>query len=234
MPGYDTLLLFLTSLLIGAMIVGIVRRGRFRLCRMFMLFLVTVLLTDVLAEFWPERFWNKDFYLIRESVHNVLRFAVALEIAYFAFRKFPGARSTARALLFMLLSTTLFTVLAASWEFARLPVFDEIIGHIQLPQLIGVVWLLMGIAALILWYRLPVDRMHKAILLGWVPYLLIFSAGLKLAAVLGWETNIAWVNYVTTGAYFLLLTYWARAAWAPAGAHARAAAPVAVPAGQIG
>jgi hypothetical protein len=201
---------------------------------MFLLFLVTVLLTDVLAEFWPQRFWNQDFYLIRESVHNVLRFAVALEIAYFAFRKFPGARSTARALLFMLLSTTLFTVLAASWEFARLPDFEAIIGQIQLPQLIGVVWLLMGIAILILWYRLPVDRMHKAILMGWIPYLLIFSAGLKLAAVYGWAHYIPWVNYVTSGAYFLLLTYWARSAWAPAGATSRAPFRLSVPVSQVG
>ena len=127
----------------------------------------------------------------------------------------------------MLLSTTLFTVLAASWEFVKLPDFEEIIEQIQLPQLIGVVWLLMGIAILILWYRLPVDRMHKAILMGWIPYLLIFSGGLKLAEIYGWGTTIPWVNYVTSGAYFLLLTYWARAAWAPAGATARATFPLA-------
>ena len=139
MPGYETVLLFLALLLIGVTTVGIVKRGRFRLCRMFLLFLVTVLLTDVLPVLWEERFWTGDFYLIRESVHNVLRFAVALELAYFAFRSFPGARSTARALLFMLLATTLFSVLAASWEFSRLPAYDEIIGQIQLPQLIGVV-----------------------------------------------------------------------------------------------
>jgi hypothetical protein len=234
MPGYETVLLFLALLLIGATIVGVVKRGRLRLCRMFLLFLVTVFVTDVLAEFWPDRFWNKDFYLVRETLHNVLRYAVALEIAYFAFRSFPGARSTARSLLLLLLTTTLASVLGASWEFARLPDFAEIIGQIQLPQLIGVVWLLMGISVLILWYRLPVDRMHKAILLGWIPYLLIFSAGLKLAAVYDWNTYIPWVNYVTTGAYFLLLTYWARAAWAPAGAHVRAPAPLTVPASQAG
>ena len=233
MPGYETVLLFLALLLIGATIVGIVKRGRLRPCRMFLLFLVTVFLTDVLPHFWPETFWNQTFYLVRESLHNVLRFAVALELAYFAFRSFPGARSTARALLLLLLSTTLASVLAASSEFAR-PEYETIIGEIQLPQLIGVVWLLMGIAALILWYRLPVDRMHKAILLGWIPYLLIFSAGLKLAAVYGWKQYIPLVNYVTSGAYFLLLAYWAHAAWAPAGATARAPAPLTLPVSQAG
>jgi hypothetical protein len=234
MPGYETVLLFLASLLIGATILGTVRRGRFRLCRMFLLFLVTVFVTDVLPEFWPETFYNQDFWLVRESLHNVMRFAAALELAYFAFRSFPGARSTSRSLLLLLLTTTLASVLGASWGFASLPVWEEIIGQIQLPQLIGVVWLLMGIAVLILWYRLPVDRFHKAILLGWIPYLLIFSAGLKIAVLYDWETSIPWVNYVTTGAYFLLLTYLARAAWAPAGAHVRAPAPLGVPASQVG
>ena len=50
MPGYETVLLFLALLLIGVTTVGIVKRGRFRFCRMFLLFLVTVLLTDVLAD----------------------------------------------------------------------------------------------------------------------------------------------------------------------------------------
>jgi hypothetical protein len=235
MPGYETVLLFLALLLIGATIVGTVKRGRFRLCRMFLLFLVTVFVTDVLAEFWPDPFYTRDFWLIRESLHNMLRYAVALELAYFAFRSFPGARSTARNLLLVLLVTTLGSVIAASWGLSSLPNFQEIIGQIQLPQLIGVMWLLMGIAGLILWYRLPVDRMHKSILLGWVPFLLIFSGGVKLAEAYDWTPSIIpWVNYVTTGAYFLLLTYWARAAWAPAGAHVRAPAPLPVPASQVG
>jgi hypothetical protein len=231
----DYVLLFLTMLLIGATIVGIVKRGRFRLCRMFLLFLVAVFVTDALAIFW-ERLWIGDVWLWREALHNVLRYAVAFELAYFAFRSFPGARSTARALLLLLLSTTLFSVVFAVWEFSKSIAtnYDEIIGQIQLPQLIGVIWLLMGISIVILWYRLPVDRMHKAILLGWIPYLLIFSVGLERAAAWGWRTNIELVNYFTTGAYFLLLAYWTHAAWAPAGATARAPAPLTVPVSQVG
>src|SRR5262245_55216110 len=218
---YDFALTYLGILLVGVTILGIVKRGRLRLCRMFVLFLVVVCVTDILPTLWEAQFYTKDFWLFRESLHNVLRFAVALELAYFAFRSFPGARSTARALLLFLLVTTLASVLWASWEFRRLPEFFEIIGQIQLPQLMGIIWLLTGIALLILWYRLPVDRMHKAILLGWVPYLLIFTFGLKLAAAYGWNEVIPKVNYVTTGAYFLLLGFWAVAAWAPAGAQAR-------------
>src|SRR4029453_1318140 len=102
---YEKVLFFLTLPLIALTMAGIMKRGRLRLCRMFLLFLVVVVLTDMLPVFWPEKFWNppygQAYYFLRESLHNVLRFAVALEIAYFAFRSFPGARSTARSLLLL-------------------------------------------------------------------------------------------------------------------------------------
>src|SRR5262245_34031143 len=232
---YEKVLFYLQLLLIGVMVAGIAKRGRLHLCRMFLLFLVVVLLTDIPPVFWPKTFWNQWYYLPRESLHNVLRFAVLLEIVYFAFRSFPGARSTARLLLLLLLTTTLIFVVGSGWELQRLqprPEYENIIAQIQLPQLIGVVWLLLGITMLILWYRLPVDRMHKTILLGWVPYLIVFSLGQHVASVLGWKAHIEQVSYFTNGAYFLLLTYWARAAWAPAGAQARFPEPLTVPARQ--
>jgi hypothetical protein len=227
---YDIVLTYLGTLLVGATILGIVKRGRLRLCRMFVLFLVVVCLTDILPTLWPQ-FYTKDFWLIRESLHNVLRFLVALEIAYFAFRSFPGARSTARALLLFLLMTTLAAVLWAIWESPSLPDYSEILGKINPRQLMGIIWLLAGIAMLVLWYRLPVDRMHKAILLGWVPYLFIFTFGLERAGD-RWNEIIPIANFFSVVAYFLLLTYWARAAWAPAGAHARFREPLTVPARQ--
>ncbi len=231
---YDYVLLFLALFVLGTIFTGVLRRGRFRVCRMFLLFLAVVYITDLLPIFWPERFFTSRFWLVRESLHNALRFAVALELAYFAFRSFPGARSTARALLLLLLGTTLVTVLWASWELPSLPEYSQILSRLQPRLLGGTIWLLTGIAALILWYRLPVDPMHKAILLGWVPYLLIFTTGLNLAATYGWNEFIPKANIVHTLAYFLLLSYWAWAAWAPAGAQNRAAAPLTVPASQAG
>src|SRR4030095_6930833 len=168
---------FPTLLLIGVTVAGVVKRGRLPLCRMFVLFLVVVLLTDIPPVFWEKRFWTLQYYLlVREPLQNVFRFAVLLEIAHFAFRSFPGARSTARLLLLLLLTTTLIFVVVSGLELSQLE-YQNILAQIQLPQLIGVVWLLLGITMLILWYRLPVDRMHKAILLGWVPYLIVFSLG---------------------------------------------------------
>jgi len=231
---YEQVLLFVALLPVSAIVAGVVRRGRWPVCRMFLLFLLVVLLTDLLPTIWPERFYTKSFWLIRESLHNGLRFAVALELAYRTFRSFPGARSTARALLLFLVASTLAVVLSATWGMPSVPEFSAIFTELQPRLLFGTLWLLTGIAALILWYRLPVDPMHKAILLGWVPYLLVFSVGLKLLADLGWDRWLPALNYVNATAYFLLLIYWARAAWAPAGAPARAPAPLGFPASQTG
>jgi hypothetical protein len=234
MPEYESVLLLFALLLIGATFVGVLKRGRLRVCRMFLLFLAVVYITDVVPHLWPDRFFTSQFWLVRESVHNALRFAVALELAYFAFRSFPGARSTARALLLLLVTTTLAAVLLSTWELPGLPQYSEILSQLQIGPLLGTVWFLIGVAALILWYRLPIDAMHKAILLGWVPFLLIFAVALKLAGALGWDSNIAWLNHVHTTAYLLLLGFWARAAWLPVGAQVRARAPLPIPASQVG
>jgi hypothetical protein len=87
--------------------------------------------------------------------------------------------------------------------------------------------LFTGMAVLILWYRLPVDTFHKAILTGFVPYLLIFTIGLNALDSYGWNIRDL-INYVHTTAYLLLLAYWAWAAWAPLAvpAVARGPAPV--------
>jgi hypothetical protein len=88
----------------------------------------------------------------------------------------------------------------------------------------GTVWLLTGIAAVVLWYRLPVDRFHKAILTGLVPYLLVFAIGLNAIETSNWSTRIVeTANYFHVLAFQLLVAYWAWAAWAPFRAPVRPA-----------
>jgi hypothetical protein len=210
---YNKVVLSLGLIAIGAIVAGLLRRRRYRCSWMFLAYLLAVLTTDLLPTVWPERFLNGSFWLVRESIHNVARYAVALELAYWTFRTFPGARSTARGLLLMLVATSLGVVLAAAWNLPRLPEYSDILTQLLPALLWGTIWLLVGIACLILWYRLPVQPMHKAILIGWVPYLLIFSAGLDYAHRNGWDQVLPWLNPIHITAYLLLLGYWARAAW---------------------
>jgi hypothetical protein len=171
---------------------------------------------------WPATFYTKTFYLAKENVINALRFGVAIELLYRTFRAFPSAHRTARGVAFLVLTGTLLLVLLATRD---QPDAYTMINKIQPRVISASIWLFTALAGLILWYRLPIDAFQKAILVGWVPYLLVFSAALTYVGDYGPEF-IAVTNYVHTLAYLGLLLFWARAAWQPARvAVVRPAAP---------
>jgi hypothetical protein len=90
--------------------------------------------------------------------------------------------------------------------------FNSFVAELHPRVLNGSIWLFTTIAALILWYRLPVDAFHKAVLLSYVPFLLVFTVMLNALGSLGWERG--WhVTYLYQLAYVALMTFWARAAW---------------------
>jgi hypothetical protein len=207
------------SVLILAALVGILARRRYRICYTFLLYLGAVLLSDLLIIFWPDRFYVRSFWLLKEILNNALRFGVALELSFRTFRAFPGARSTARGIALLLLAVTLVTVVAVSGDgspgtSSAPPSFEQIAGRIQPRLLNGTIWLFTAIAATILWYRLPVDSFHKAILIGFVPYLLIFTTGLNVLDSYSWDQGLRiYINFAQVGAYYVLMTYWVWTAW---------------------
>jgi hypothetical protein len=164
---------------------------------------------------WPGHFWRLWFYLGKEQVINVLRFAIALELTYRTFRAFPAARATARAVLLVVLVIVLAVVLVGTRDLEPAeggPALGPLATRVQPRVLNGTIWLLTAIAGLVLWYRLPVQPLHKAILVGLVPYLLVFSVSLNLIESWGWDVR-ARVNYLYTLAFLLVLGYWVHAAW---------------------
>jgi hypothetical protein len=225
---------WLGQALVLTVLTGLFVRGRYRVCYSFVLYLLVVLGADLLllrgpksvesdgilmSLLGPKGFYSRTFWFIKEFTINVLRFGVALELAYRTFRAFPGARSTARGVLLLLIGITLVSVLAVTPQVSAQNSDDRIeqlVGRLQPRVLNGTVWLLTGIAVVVLWYRLPVDHFHKAILIGLVPFLLIFTIGLSLIETNSWSTRIVQsVNHVHTLAYQFLLVFWAWAAWAP-------------------
>jgi hypothetical protein len=214
------------ALLILTTVVGILVRRRDRLCETFVLYLGAVLVYDLLVVLWPAWFYTQMAWVLKGVLIGALRFGVALELSFRTFRAFPGARSTARGVVLLLLAVTFVTVLAVTGDGSQStasapPTFELIAGRIQ-PRLVnGTIWLFAAIAATILWYRLPVDPFHKAILIGFVPYLLVFTTGLNVLDSYGWDLR-TFVNYADVGAYIALMAYWAHAAWLPAAAPVQA------------
>jgi hypothetical protein len=206
---------------------GVVVRRRVGVCWTFVPYLGFNVAADLLVLIWPEHFYRQWFWVGSQLVINVLRFALALELTYKTFRAFPSARATARGVLLGVLLITLVIVFAGTGHLEPpegAPALGPLISRVQPRVVNGALWLLIAIAGLILWYRLPVHPLHKAILMGYVPYLIVFTVSLNLIESQGWDIRTQ-VNYLHTSAFLAVLVYWAVAAWRRAEAPVRAPDP---------
>lgn len=198
--------------LLAAVLLGLLARGHFRRAVFFTLYILAVLVPAILVTFWRERFFTPEFWQAKEIVIDILRFAFALELALRTFRSFPAALRTLRLALLTILIVIFGMVMSATPP--RLD-YVSFVGHIHPRILNGSIWIFTAIAALILWYRVPVHPLHKRVILSLVPYLLFFSVANNalgsLGFVRGWAMNAA--NQV---AYILLLVYWTFVAWSRA------------------
>jgi hypothetical protein len=189
-------------------VVGIVARGRYRIWWFFSLYLVAVLVLGGLPQVWPIKFHTPEFWELRQTVYAGLRFAMAAEVGVRTMRAFPGAMATARRLVFLILLVTLVAVVTAPKDSRYTSYVGELIPRV----LNGSIWMLMAIAAVILWYRLPVHPFHKAILLSYIPYTVVFTMVTQYFSDRGVPQG-GLVQYVGQIAYVALLAYWNYAIW---------------------
>jgi hypothetical protein len=189
-------------------IVGILLQRRQRLCYSFLAYLVAILTGNCLVTFWPDRFFAEWFWMLKQAVYDVAKLAVALELADSAFRAFPGARATARFVLFCILVATTTAIIGVSTSAS----FSEVVGEWHPRILSGTIWLLTATAVLVVWYRLPVHAFQRAILLGFTSYLLVFTTALNVLRDRGWDIR-PWVNTIDGLAYAGVMAWWAYATW---------------------
>jgi hypothetical protein len=210
MAPVERLLVCVDLVLLGACLGGLFARRRLGVCVSFALYLGAVLLSDTLVLLWPGRFHSWDFWVLKESVHNLLKFGIALELTLRTFRAFPAARKTASGLVLGVLVLTWISVGPTSPLKVTRP--QDLALNLQPYVLAGTLWLFIAISTLILWYRLPVVPLHKALLLGFVPYLLIFTMAINLLKAFGGNVGVL-AGYVKSAAYLSLVAYWTIVAW---------------------
>ena len=202
-------------ILISLLLAGLFVRRRAASCWSFVAYLAAVWISDLLIVLWPHRFWRQGFFWIfKENVHNLLKLAVALELAFRIFQPFPSAYAAARRAVLLVvagLGALIWFSLAEGTDYVA------VVGRLHPHVNDGTVWLLVALGGYCLWYHLPLDSLHKAILIGLVPYLLVYSVALRAIVALGWERG--WMfNRTAPVAYVLLLAYWAYVVWRPASA----------------
>lgn len=217
METTELVLTFVHFELLGLILGGLVLRRLFRLCYSFALYAGTVLATEMalviitaLFGTWP---WHLDFawraFLVKETIYGAVKFAILLEITALTYQAFPSARAAVRRLLLgaMVLVICLLTIgVPAQSDF-----YDFVRDLLRrLAQ--GMALACFATWALVLWYRLPLHRWHRAILRGLVPYTLAFAAARNLTLVFGWDVRVA-VNVGDMIVYTLVLAYWAWEIW---------------------
>jgi hypothetical protein len=197
-----------SSLLLLTALAGLLLRGHWRSWYSFALY-AALMPSFTLLYLLDGRFYAKDVWMVEQSLINAVRVAMALELAGRTFRAFPGARSTLNVVVMLVVVTTV-ALARPSYD----PDHDYLNFVVNLqPRLIsGSVWLFTAIAALILWYRLPVLPFRKAILLSYLPYLIVSTAFLNVLKEYGWD-RLHVLQYLNQAVYLALVSFWVRTAW---------------------
>ncbi len=212
MSGTDLLVNHAMKLVLIAILVGLFARRRAHLCWSFVAYLVTTLVCNSLMSFWPEQFYRLWFYSLMQDLLQAMKLAVAAELTYRTFRAFPGAAARVRVLL----APVFFVPVLFASKVPPGASYQDIIQIYQ-PQLqTAVIWIITAITLLIAWYRVPVHAVHRAILIGFAAYLLIFTTLLNVLRDFGFENLRNFIGVADGYAYILLLGWWAYASWVPA------------------
>jgi hypothetical protein len=215
MNAYQTAIVHFDNLVLAVLLVGLVVNRQYRRCYFFGTYIACILLWQLLIVLWQDRFRTPGLWVAKEFVLHLLKFGIAIELSVRVFRAFPGAHATVNRVFFAVLAITCVVLIGVPYE----PDYKTLAGRLQ-PRIVnGTIWLFTGLAGLILWYRLPVDPLHKAILLGFVPYLLIFTVTMNALDAFGWHL-LDWISYPQTLAFVILTLYWAYICWRPE-RHAR-------------
>jgi hypothetical protein len=198
----------LTSLAVAATLAGLAVRGRGRQCWSFVAYLCALLAGESLSALNQARFYTPEFYMRKQAVYDILRTAVALEMAWRVVRAFPGALRTARWSALVLLGGSM-AVLASGPHRAG---YDVIFAW--QPRVVACTALLFTLTALLVaWYHLPMRRLHRAIMAGFAIYSAFFATILALLRRWGWEAR--WLtNALGACVLVSVILWWARAAWA--------------------
>ena len=216
MSTAQRVILLVSNLCLLAALAGLIVRRRVRLVYSFPLYLLAVVVLSTLSGLWPARFNTWSFYWFKQSIYSLLEMAIAIELAVRVFEAFPAARRAARGALLLVLLVTMIAVWSvptgqvptgrSQQQWAAL----VLVLHPRIAN--GTAWLFGSLFAVILYYRLPLHPLHKAVAFGFMAALLLVTFGLDQIR----RTNFAALSvlsYVSSLAFTLITAYWAWAAW---------------------
>ena len=210
-PTTQRLITYLGAFLISVTLLGLLLRRRIRVSYLFTAYLIAVLMSQFLIATWPARFHVWWFYRFKETAHDVLKFGIATELMFLLFAAFPAAAVTIRRVLLIVLVAILVVVLRTEIQDLQ---HSTIVVTLQPLILNGTAIIFTAVFGLVLWYRIPLHPVHKAILFAFIPYLLVFTTFTDLLRRSNLQVPV-FLTYTNSFAYATVLLYWAVVALRP-------------------
>jgi hypothetical protein len=180
----------------------------------FAVALASALAGNALTTYWPAQFYTWHFWRFKETLQAGLYMLTTVELASLIFAGLPRAR---RALFVGLAAAIALAAAAATRpEAASL----DALRTVGLGVHAAVAWLLVLLVGTVAFFRVPLVPYHRAILLGLVVHVSLYSTMLQLVVVSG---SLAWTSMKLLDplVYGLVVAFWTHAAWSPAANRAQ-------------
>jgi hypothetical protein len=193
--------------LLLATIVALVRRRRYRYCYAFAAYVGVQLTVNTAGLFVSAVSASWDVWRYKELLYALLRLGIAAEIAFLIFRALPRARARA---------VTLLLIAAAVLLVALLRDYDVTNSYTLARDLTSrfsyvTIWTLISILGLVVWYRVPLHRLHKALLHGMLWLLVAHFAAVSAAGRFGSDV----VGSLYNACELVIVMAWFVVAWRP-------------------
>lgn len=212
MAAGQLLVSHLAATLLLVTIVGVLVRGRGRLCWTFLVYLVAVFLGNRLTTWWPEQFYTRGFWTFKSVVYTALDWAIALEVGLLTFAVAPRARRRALALMGVVALAGLAAALLLP---ATTGGYLHVLGVLAPTVETGALWLLLAVIGVASWHSLPLHPYHRAIVFGRALYLTFDVVILALLGGAGSARTHDYLAALDPLAFAASVGLWAWAAWRP-------------------
>ncbi len=201
------LLVFLSLGLLTLLCGGIMRRRKIGQSWVFSAYIAAATFFTALVLLFPSSY-TPEAFMIKQGIYDSLLFGMSLELAYKAFHAFRGIADRVRSFLAAAVVVSSFVVLLLT---PTNPAYSDFARYQPGITTAGI-WCMSFVALLIVWYQIPVPAFTRSIILGYVPYLVVFVVCVDLTGRLGWG-EIQHLNIMNAAAYDGAAGYLAYSAW---------------------
>ena len=207
MAAVHRALVLLALGLLALLLVALFKGGKARQCFLFSTYVSSVVLFNVLILLFPEHY-SPEAYMVKQGIYDSLLFGMSLELSIRTFAAFTGIARMVRVVLASAVALSTAAILLAT---PGNPDYESFI-RFQPGITTAGIWCLAFVGLLIVWYQIPVPAFTRAIILGYVPYLMVFTVYVDLITRLGWGA-IQNLNLLNAVAYDAVAAYWVYSAW---------------------